>query len=300
MKAIYFTQVGEPADVLRTGDLPKPVAGPGEVLVRVLRRTINPSDESFVRGKYRFQPEFPQIAGFEAAGVVEDGALPAGTLVSFFYKNAWAEYVAVPASVVYVLPKDFPLEKAAQFALNPFTAWGLLERAGVPAGGWLGLSAGNSAVSQIVAQLALLRGIHVAPVTRHAAPGFIEAGGAAARIMELTGGAGLTAVLDSVGGPIGTELLKCMAPGGRFIVYGSASPEPLQVPNPTIVYKFVTISGFGIRSYMEGKTAPQKQDIAAELIRTIGADSFSLPVAAVYPLDEFRAALQNKGKVQLT
>ncbi|HTJ11925.1 MAG TPA: zinc-dependent alcohol dehydrogenase family protein [Dinghuibacter sp.] len=293
MKAIYFTQTGAPADVLTLGDFPKPVPGPGEVLVRVLRRTINPSDTIFIKGGYRFQPEFPQIAGFEAAGVVEEGALPNGTLVSFFYKNTWAEYVVVPVTALYTLPVDFPIEKAAQFALNPFTAWGLLERAAVPAGSWLGLSAGNSAVSHITAQLAALRGIRTVSLTRH------DTDGAAARIMDLTGGAGLAAVLDSVGGPIGSALLGCLAPRGRFIVYGSASPEPLQVPNTAIVYKFVEISGFGVRAYMDGKTPSERQTIAGELIQIIGADSFSMPVAATFPLEGFRDALQNKGKTQL-
>src|ERR1700744_1248487 len=308
MKAIYFNQIGEPADVLRTGDFPIPVPGPGEVLVRVLRRTVNPSDISFIKGKYRFQPQLPQIAGFEGAGVVESGALPAGTLVSFFGRPAWAEYAVVPVDGLFVLPTGFPLDKAAQFALNPFTAWGLLERAAVPAGGWLGLSAGNSAVSGIVAQLAARRGIRTIAAVRQAAPEsgaapgnttspiFIPAEGSAARIMDLPAGAGLTAVLDSVGGPIGTELLNCLAPNGRFIAYGAASPESLAVPNGALVYKFVTLSGFGIRAYMGSKSEAERAQITAALIAATGAEDFSMPVAATYPLEEFRAALRAKGK----
>lgn len=308
MKAIYFTRTGEPGDVLQLGDFPLPIPGPGEVLVRVLRRVINPSDAFFIRGKYRFQPEFPQIAGMEGVGVIEGS----GTLVSFFYRKAWAEYAVVPESGLFALPAGFPLDKAAQFTLNPFTAWGLLERAAVPAGGWLLLSAGNSAVSRIILQLARLRGIRTIAMVRsmeHAAAlealgaFVIDTAPAAPRVLELTGG--VSAALDAVGGSTGTDLISCLAPGGKFIAYGAISPEPLQVANPALVYKFVSLSGFGIRSYMDSKTVEEKKDIAAQLIRIVGEDGFSLLVAGVYPLEEFKTAVgkaldgKTEGKVLL-
>lgn len=60
-----------------------------------------------------------------------------GKLVSFFERNAWAEYSVAPKESIVILPDNFPIGKAVQFFLNPFTAWGLLEESKVNAGEWL-------------------------------------------------------------------------------------------------------------------------------------------------------------------
>jgi len=97
----------------------------------------------------RIKPEFPQIAGLEAAGVIESvGAgvtLKPGSRVAFLWLKTWAEYVIL----LQARPSRYLLisgDKAAQAVLNPFTAWGLLERVNLRSGEWLLLTAGNSGV----------------------------------------------------------------------------------------------------------------------------------------------------------
>lgn len=89
-----------------------------------------------------------------------------GKLVSFFERNAWAEYIVAPKESIVILPDNFPIGKAVQFFLNPFTAWGLLEESKVNAGEWLLLTAANSTVSRLVIQLAKLREINVIAAVR--------------------------------------------------------------------------------------------------------------------------------------
>ncbi len=116
MKALYFEQEGEALDVLQLKQTAIPEPGENEVRIKWLGSSINPADIFFIRGKYRFKPQFPQIAGLEGAGIIEkvgrNVQLTPGTLVAFLYKNAWAEYVIVPEYELSVLPENFPVEKA--------------------------------------------------------------------------------------------------------------------------------------------------------------------------------------------
>src|SRR5256885_14704142 len=74
MKAIVCEKWGDPEEVLHVRDVPEPVPGPGQVLVRMLASPVNPSDLLMVRGEYGRQPPLPATPGFEGVGVVEAGS----------------------------------------------------------------------------------------------------------------------------------------------------------------------------------------------------------------------------------
>ena len=141
MQAALFERAGEAEQVIQLRSIPIPDPGPGEVLVRLQAASLHPADRMFIAGAYRSKPVFPQRAGLVGAGViVRTGAtveLPMGTRVAFRHPGAWAEYAVVPAPRLFVVPDAADAEAAGQFALNPITAWGLLETAGVVAGDWL-------------------------------------------------------------------------------------------------------------------------------------------------------------------
>jgi NADPH:quinone reductase len=306
MQALYFNQTGEAADVLALDELDKPTPPPGEVLVRILVSPINPADLFFIRGNYRFQPAFPQIAGMEGVGIVEsagsDTMLKQGTLVCFFRLRAWAEYATFAEADLITLPAGFPIEKAAQFTLNPLTAWGLLERLGLAKGEWLLLTTGNSALSRILIQLAVRRGIHVIAAVRNGKyKSVVEVLGAESidtsqedletRVKALTDGNGANGVLDPIGGAAAASLVKAMALNGKLIAYGITSPDPLPLHYSSLVYKNITLSGFGIRGYWAAKSTAEKADIVQQLIAIIGKEDFKIDVAATYPYTEFKKAI---------
>ena len=309
MKAIAFNNIGAPEEVLQLIEKEKPVPAEGEVLVKILASPVNPADTFFIRGTYRFKPDFPEdIAGFEAAGIVEsagrDANIPIGTLVAFFYRKTWAEYAVVPAAEVAILPKDFPIEKAAQFSLNPYTAWGLLDTAQPVAGEWMLLTGANSSVSRILIQLAKQRGIHIIALIRDQAQApqlralgadevfDLEDARLSDHIRQLTDGKGFNVAFDPIGGSIGTKIVENIAPFGRFILYGSIKKEAAHYFNAQIVYKNLSIKGFGVRAYLTQQTRVQRAAMTRDLIEAIGKSSFQLPVANSYPLDQFKAALK--------
>ncbi|NOW96258.1 zinc-dependent alcohol dehydrogenase family protein [Mucilaginibacter sp. SG564] len=307
MKAIYFEETGEAQNVLLLKQFEKPIPGANQVIVKPLGCPINPSDFFFISGTYRFKPEFPQIAGLEGAGIIESTGpgvdLPVGTLVSFFSRNAWAEYVLLSKDDVLVLPNDFPVDKASQFTLNPITAWGLLERADLKAGDWLLITAGGSVVSRLIIQMAKLRGINViatvrddkntatltsygAHVTNISKDNLVE------YVQQITDGKGAHVALDAVGGNTGSDVLKCLQPGGRLIIYSRLSTDPIQLYSADVLYKNISINGFGIRAYLESKTVEQKSGIIQSLVTIIGHPDFKMEVAASFPLDDYQEAIK--------
>ncbi len=308
MKALCFNEPGEPSSVLRLEEIDKPEPGPGEAMLKLIGSPINPSDEIFIRGQYRLKPAFPQTAGLEGAGVIEKVGervdLATGRRASFFAKNAWAEYVVVPASDLFLLPDDFPDEKAVQSFLNPVTSWGLLELAGSREGEWLLLSAGNSAVSKIVTQIAAARGVNVILVVR--SPGHSDElkslGGRQVidnsaeeipkRVMEITGGKGADAILDSVGGRTGTELLKSAAADGRVIVYGALSRDSAEYHNSLFLYRGLSVRGFSVRSYFGNKTTEERMEMFTSLAGVLGRDDFRFDISGDYAFDSYLEALK--------
>ena len=307
MKAIYFEETGDPQDVLLLKQFDKPTPKANQVIVKPLGSPINPSDFFFISGTYRVKPELPQIAGLEGAGFIESTGpgvdLPVGTLVSFFSRNAWAEYVALSKDDVLVLPNDFPVEKASQFALNPITAWGLLERADLKVGDWLLITAGNSVVSKLIIQMAKVRGINVIATVRDDknTATLISFGAHVVNVskddlieyvQQVTGGKGAHVALDAVGGKTGSDVLKCLQPGGRLIIYSRLSPDPIQLYSADVLYKNISINGFGIRAYLESKTAEQKAGIINSLVTIIGDPAFKMEVAASFPLDDYQEAIK--------
>ena len=170
MQAALFERAGEAEQVVQLRSVPIPEPGRGEVLVRLQAASLHPADRMFIAGAYRSKPVFPQRAGLVGAGViVRSGAtvdLSAGTRVAFRHPGAWSEYAVVPAARLFVVPDGADAEAAGQFALNPLTAWGLLETAGVSSGDWLAVNAAASNVALMVRGLAQARGVRVLEVPR--------------------------------------------------------------------------------------------------------------------------------------
>jgi len=70
MKALIFSELGDPNEVLQLEELEDPIPGSGEVLLQVLFSPVNPSDLHMIRGRYGYQPDLPASPGAEGVAVV--------------------------------------------------------------------------------------------------------------------------------------------------------------------------------------------------------------------------------------
>lgn len=288
MKAIVFSNPGEPGNVLQLRDVAEPTPKAGEVVIEVSARPIHPSDLFFVRGNYRIRPALPQIAGLSGVGKVVDGdpacGIAPGTRVAFRSPGAWAERVSVPVERLFRLPDGVSDDDGAQLPLNPITAWGLLEMANPKPGDWIGLTAPSSSVAQLVTALANMRGVRVAP---------IEGTADADTIRARTDDTGLSALFDSVGGSLVERLFGAMQPGGKVIAYGTLSNESITVRNGTLIYANLSWHGFGVDHWLASITAEAMEQMLCVLCDAMQGHRLPLPVRGRFALADFREALRS-------
>ncbi|MBO3742197.1 NADP-dependent oxidoreductase [Actinoplanes flavus] len=174
MRAAVFDHFGPP-EVLHVAELPDPVPGPGEVLVRVRAAGVQPFDVAVRRGVMPWvRAEFPQQIGQEYAGVVErtgpgvENVRAGDPVLGSTMLNAVAELLTVPAANLVAKPDGLSFPEAAGLVAASQTASGALLELDVTAGDVLLVHAGAGSVGSIATQLAVRAG---ATVIGTASPG---------------------------------------------------------------------------------------------------------------------------------
>src|SRR6202043_2221998 len=173
MKAVWYERTGAAPDVLTFGDMPTPLAGPGEVRVRLEASGVNPADVGRRAGNYRGL-EFPLIIpNSDGAGVIDqvgEGVtrLKAGQRVWLFngQRNGRAlgtaaEYIALAEQLVTPLPDQVSFAQGATLGIPGMTAWCCLFGDGPIAGRTVLVTGGAGAVGHYAVQLAKWGGARV-------------------------------------------------------------------------------------------------------------------------------------------
>lgn len=318
MKAVVFESGGTPRDVLRVREVEVPLLSSGEVLVKVDARPIQPADFMFIGDRYRIKPKFPQVAGLEGGGLIvatgPDTTVAVGRRVAFRYPGSWAEYTKVPEDRLYLVPDGVAPETAAQFSLNPITAYGLLDELDVRPGDCIAINAATSAVALIAADLARRRGVRVVGIVR---PGnstplpfpkvTSDADDIAAAALAANGGQQFAGLLDSIGGLAIKNMLPAMRQGATIVSFGVLEQTPVQLLNADMIYRNLRWKGFGVDFWL-AETLDRHSAIADELWKTIldPVTPLPLPVRSVHSLDDVLTAIADVarggavGKVVLT
>jgi NADPH:quinone reductase len=239
MKAIRVQAHGGP-EVMQYEDLPEPQPRPGEAVVKVEAAGVNYIDVYYRTGQYK--AELPFTPGMEAGGTVTalgDGAgeVKVGDRVAYTgVMGAYAEYAAVPASRLVVLPSQVSAKQGAAAMLQGMTAHYLATSTyPLKPGDACLVHAAAGGVGLLLCQVAKLRGAYVigtvsteekARLAREAGADEVilytredfEAG-----VKRLRGGQGVQAVYDSVGKTTFEKGLACLAPRGTMVLFGQSS-----------------------------------------------------------------------------
>ncbi|MCX4428737.1 NADP-dependent oxidoreductase [Streptomyces mirabilis] len=231
MKALQYTAYGHSPVV---NDIPKPVPGPGEVLVRVAGAALNPLDVKIGGGYVQayFPITFPSTVGTDLAGTVEQlGSGVRGwnvgdaviTRTDPTVGGAVAEYAVVPATSLVPAPTTIPLEAAAGLATAAATAWqAVSEIAALKSGQKVLVHAGAGGVGSFVVQLAHRAGAHVVTTASSAAAEIVRKLGAD-EVIDYTSVdfraavSDVDVVVDSVGGETEARSLDVLKPGGLLV-----------------------------------------------------------------------------------
>lgn len=324
MRSVRFERFGEPEEVLRLENLPTPSPGPGEVLVRMRARPINPADLLTVRGLYGALPKLPATPGLEGAGVVEEvgpdvrgvqvgqRVIPTGT------PGTWQEYVVVKPVRLIPIPEKLTDAIAAQFVVNPLTAWIMTtQELTLQPGQWLLQTAAGSTLCRVVVQIARLRGFKTINVVRRREQvDELKALGAdevictadedlVARVKAVAGEAGVTAAIDAVGGKVGGDVVRALGPGGVMLVYGRLSREPLPLDGGQMVFRNLTVRGFWLTDWFRRNSVEQRSAVMGEVLDLMAKGQIAPPIEAEYDLGAVVGAVRhaersgNRGKVML-
>ena len=218
---------------------PPPVAGEGEVLVRVAAGALNFSDLLMLRGAYQVRPPLPFVPGQEIAGSVNmdsklfrRGDRVAGKLLW----GGFAEQAVAREDMLIRLPQDIPFDEGASLSVIWPTAWiALHERARIRAGETVLVHAGAGGVGAAAVQLARAAGARVIATAGGAEKLALcrslgaeeafdyRAGPWLEALLARTGGNGVDVVFDPVGGDATDLSMKALARNGRLLVIGFAS-----------------------------------------------------------------------------
>lgn len=249
MHAIRFSRFGGP-DVLELVDIDTPVAGPGQILIRVESAAVNFADIIRRRNDaYPFPTPLPFIPGSEVAGTIEalgdgvDGP-PIGTpvfaVVGGDGSTGYAQYAVADAQQVIPIPAGLSFDKAAGIVIAGTTAMlTLTHQAELAKGESVLIGGAGGGVGTYAIQIAKSLGAGVI-IGAASTPGKRSAAMAAGadyvvdptvagwegEAREHAGGNGVDVVLEMSGGTTFAEGLSILAPFGRFVVYGIASGQP--------------------------------------------------------------------------
>lgn len=312
MKSVRFYEFGNPAELLRVEDVPQPEPGANQVLVRMRARPINPSDLLTVRGFYGALPKLPATPGLEGMGevaAVGEGVtnLRAGQrVIPLGVGGTWQEYLLADPMQLIPVPDSISNQTAAQFVVNPLTAWIMTtEELGLKPGEWLLQTAAGSTLGRVVLQIARLRGFKTINVVRRRAQvEELKALGAdevictedediAERVKQITDGAGLTKAIDAVGGETGGAVVQALGRGAVLLVYGVLSMEPMPVDSGRMIFTSMTIRGFWLGEWFRSAPPERQQAVTAELLRLMATSEIVPPVEAEYPLEDVLRAIEH-------
>jgi NADPH:quinone reductase-like Zn-dependent oxidoreductase len=233
MRALRFNKFGPPA-VLEVSEIPRPVRGDREALVRVKAAAVNVSDVKNVAGQI-VGTTLPRTPGRDFAGIVIEGKHEGQEVWSSApgfgatRDGAHAEVVAVPEEALSLLPRGLSLEQAAAIGVPFLTAWHALVRVAELAAGETILIVGAAgAVGQAATQIANWRkarvvgaGLGAAPIPGTVSVIDTKTEDVPKRVHELTEGRGADAVFDTVGGALFEPALKSLRNGGRQVAITS-------------------------------------------------------------------------------
>jgi NADPH2:quinone reductase len=268
MKAIEISVYGAP-EVLRPTERPDPVAGAGELLIRVAAAGVNRPDVLQRKGHYPVPPGASDLPGLEVAGTIVAG--DAAALASAGFKigdrvcalvagGGYAELCVAPVGQCLPVPAGLSDVEAASLPETFFTVWSnVFDRARLQPGETLLVQGGTSGIGVTAIQLAKAAGATVIVTAgsdeKCAACITLGADHAinyrshdfAAEVKRVTDGRGANVVLDMVAGPYVARELSCLADDGRLVIIAVQGGVESQFDAGMVLRRRLTITGSTLR-----------------------------------------------------
>lgn len=290
MKAIRFHEHGGP-EVLRYEDVPDPVPGSGQVLLRVLAAGVNYADASRRKGgtSYPRPTPLPFSPGSEVVGIVEklgDGVTSVergATVMAWLGQGGYAELAVADAADLLPVPQGVKPVEALSLIIQGLTAALILKgSARLQAGESVLVEGAAGGVGVLAVQLAKIYGAGrvIGAASTQAKRDLVLSLGAdaavdysrpgwAAEVKAKNGGKPVDIILEMTGGAVFEEALDCLAPLGRMVGYGNASRQPMNLNVQRLFGQNQTITGFFLSGFIAGQSK-DRGAFATKLLEELG------------------------------
>lgn len=279
MRFVDLPQPGAP-EAMRLATGPLPIAGPGDLLVRVEAAGVNRPDIAQRQGSYPPPPGASPVMGLEIAGEVVatgDGTTDfrvGERVCALANGGGYAEYCVVPATQALPWPAGYDAIRAAALPETFFTVWvNLFMMAGLKAGETVLIHGGSSGIGTTAIQLARAIGATVLTTVgnEHKAEACRKLGATRAinykaedfaAVVKAETRGGVDVVLDMIGASYFDRNLACLARDGRLSIIAFLGGAVAEKANLTpIMVKRLKVMG----STMRPRTAAEKREIRDEL-----------------------------------
>jgi len=310
MKAIKCESFGPPSK-LSYGDLPDPIPGENEVLIKVHACGVNFPDTLIIQGLYQFRPDFPFSPGGDIAGVVQEVGSKVqkykvgDEVIAMNPYGGYAELALAKEDVTFPKPPGMSMINAASFMIAYGTSYhALKDRAQIKKGESLLVLGAAGGVGLSAVELGHRMGAHViAAASTDEKLALCKAYGAdelvnyskvdlKTRVKELTSNKGVDVIYDPVGGPFSEQALRTMAWKGRFLVVGFAAGEIPKIPLNLTLLKGCSIQGVFWGSFAM-RQAKDNMNNTIELLQMLQKGELKPHIHKIYPLHEAPSALED-------
>lgn len=327
MKAIEITTYGAP-EVLQPAERPEPVAGEGELLIRVAASGINRPDVLQRTGNYPVPPGASDIPGLEVAGVVvagdpvamaEAGIRVGDAVCALVAGGGYAELCVAPVGQCLPVPEGWTAVEAASLPETFFTVWSnVFDRGRLQAGETLLIQGGTSGIGVTAIQLAKARGARVIVTAgsddkcaaclklgadhaiNYKTQDFVQV------CKELTNGRGVDVVLDMVAGAYVAREVECLAEDGRIVIIAVQGGVKAEFNAGMVLRKRLTLTGSTLRPRPVAFKAAIARSLREQVWPALVRREIAPIIFATFPAEQAAQAHalmesgQHVGKIVLT
>ena len=218
----------------------------------------------------------------------------------------WAEYAVIPARQARPVPADIPDEQVATSFVNPATVLAMARhRLKVQRGEWLLQSAAGSTLGRMMIKLGRHDGFKTLNVVRRreAIDELKALGGDAVissedgpideQVRRIVGQEGVRHAIDPVGGETGAAVLRSLGPGGRLVLYGTLSGEPISIDSRVLISRKATVEGFWLGHWMRERSIPALLLLFREIATLIRKGVLDSEIGRIATLDEIADAARH-------
>jgi NADPH2:quinone reductase len=302
MRVIEISAPGGP-EVLTVADRPVPVAGAGELLIRVAAAGVNRPDVFQRKGAYPPPPGASDIPGLEVAGTVvargpgADSFAIGDAVCALVTGGGYAEFCVAPAPQCLPVPRGLTLVEAASLPENFFTVWSnVFDRGRLAAGESFLVQGGTSGIGVAAIQIARALGSRVFATAgspakcaacerlgaeravNYRTEDFVEV------VRSATAGQGVDLILDMIAGGYLPREIAALADEGRLVLISTLGGAKAEIDVRAVLAKRLTITGSTLRVRSVEFKAAIAEELLANVWPLLDAGTVKPVVHATFPL----------------